>query len=134
VQAARCSYPTEFYRASLGVCEDKAGNPLYRSRSAGKTLSKVKSVRPVDRPRLRPGAVSRSASRARGAPVAAPDIDAIDGKTMPLAAPEPRDASGEYIAEFEARWSPVWGMGQPTLSATDGMGTREGQIPNASEH
>src|SRR4051812_9748806 len=45
-QAARCPDRTQFYRPSLGVCEAKAGNPLYRARSAGKTSSaKVKSAR-----------------------------------------------------------------------------------------
>jgi hypothetical protein len=97
-QAARCSYPTQFYRSSLGVCEAKAGNALYRAGSARKNVSKkVKSVRRLEVARHRPTAVPRLAVE--------PEIIS-KAKAVLVTTPEPQHEE-DQIADFEARWWPI---------------------------
>jgi hypothetical protein len=123
-EAARCTYPTQFYRASLGVCEAKAGNPLYRGRSTARTASKaVKSARVLERARSRPGADPM----VRQVPAAEPEIG-DNANAIPAARAAPLNVEDE-VAEFEARWWPVREVEQRQLRTTDGVRSREGQSP-----
>lgn len=101
-QAARCSYPTQFYRPSLGVCETKAGNALYRAAPNRKTLSKkLKSVRRLEVARHRPTTLP-SASHV---PAVGHEIV---GKAKAILVGTPDTQQDEdQIADFEARWWPV---------------------------
>jgi hypothetical protein len=100
-ETARCTYPTEFYRPSLGVCEAKAGNPFYRGRSSRRTASKaVKSASLVAPAQSR----LTSLPRRPQAPATEPDI-AVNSNPVPAAVPQP--LNDDEIAEFEARWWPV---------------------------
>jgi hypothetical protein len=125
-QAARCSFPTQFYRPSLGICETKAGNSLYRARLSGKNLSKkLKSEGVLARTRSQPAI----APRVRQAPATEPEI--IRNETaVPSGAPEPENAD-DQIAEFEARWWPVREVNDRHLRAGDGLRKRKGPLPNA---
>jgi len=123
-EAARCTYPTQFYRPSLGVCEAKAGNPLYRGRSTARTASKVvKSARVLERARSRPAAHPM----VRQVPAAEPEI-ADNASAILGARPEPLNVEDE-VAEFEARWWPVREVEQRQSRTTDGVRRREGQTP-----
>ena len=123
-QAARCSFPTEFYRPSLGVCETKAGNPLYRARSVGKTSSnKVKSTRVLDRAQSRPSVLTSVGQT----PVAERDVAGttiVNTKALPITQPAP--LNDDAVAEFEARWWPIREVEQRELR---GVQSREGQSP-----
>ena len=115
-QAARCSYPTQFYRPSLGVCEAKAGNPVYRAGSTRKTLSKkVKIVRRMENVRSRSTALPRE----HQAPAVEPEI-ITKAKAVLVAPPEAKHDHDEQEG-FEARWWPVREVSDRHLHGTDGI-------------
>lgn len=123
-QAARCSYPTQFYRPSLGVCEAKAGNPVYRAGSTRKTLSKkVKIVRRMENA----GSRSTALPRERQAPAVEPEI-ITKAKAILVAPPEAKHDQDQQ-ADFEARWWPVREVSDRHLRGTDGIRYRPGDTP-----
>jgi hypothetical protein len=123
-QAARCSYPTQFYRPSLGVCEPKAGNPLYRAEANRKTFSKkVKSVGRLEIARSQQKALPREPH----APAVQPEI-IRKAKAILAVTPDPQRAE-DQIADFEARWWPVREVSDHHLRATDGVRNRASETP-----